>query len=354
MKHLTNCHGLGLLQCVYCRFGTNTRGVMSGHIADNHASRLPFCCERVSGKNTLVVSSSIESTNLILIQQKVRPQFFASPPDDQQALRNYSKIGDLGRNIMIQGIVTQEAVKVPNEAIHEPLEKQFALKFPNKQLTRPSLELKVKSPEAHPNYKPAQKVLYLFDKPPQKTWIIKPQLQASPLPAASSSATSAQATSSLTKSAPTASSTTTSLPITLLPTTPLPKILLPGSNNKLIKPIDRPTVDKTEAPKQLVKGSLAGDSKISTFFAIKAPPSIVKAQMLQPPKSSVSRQFKTVKPKLKQASPPKKVEEVQNPFQIDSVFSFSESSWKSFPGNEEESDDDDEDFDDTSDEFDLA
>lgn len=25
-KHLVNCHGFGLFQCVYCKYGTNTFG----------------------------------------------------------------------------------------------------------------------------------------------------------------------------------------------------------------------------------------------------------------------------------------------------------------------------------------
>lgn len=113
-KHLVQCHGFGLMQCVFCRFGTNTFEIMSSHIANNHPSRLPLFCERTEYKaplaseaqsyQTASAPSSIESTCLKHINQQVNAAYLLKAPSNEVALRNYGSIGQLGINVHIRGV----------------------------------------------------------------------------------------------------------------------------------------------------------------------------------------------------------------------------------------------------------
>lgn len=113
-KHLVQCHGFGLMQCVFCRFGTNTFEIMSSHIANEHPSRLPLFCERTEYKAPPAseaqsyqpppAPSSIESTCLKHINQQVGAAYLLKAPTNEVALRNYRNIGQLGINVHIRGV----------------------------------------------------------------------------------------------------------------------------------------------------------------------------------------------------------------------------------------------------------
>lgn len=111
LKHLVNCYGFGLYQCVYCRFGTNTFEIMSSHIANEHPSKMPMFCERSEYKEnpckSPVLPSSIESACLKHISQSVPHQYFFRPLISDVALRNYSNLGSLGNNIHIRGFTEE-------------------------------------------------------------------------------------------------------------------------------------------------------------------------------------------------------------------------------------------------------
>lgn len=55
-KHLINCHKLGLYQCLFCNFGTNTFETIVNHIGSNHPSKPPIYCERSSEESNEVQS----------------------------------------------------------------------------------------------------------------------------------------------------------------------------------------------------------------------------------------------------------------------------------------------------------
>lgn len=49
--HLVECHGYGLYQCVYCKYGTCEFQLIASHIAHKHPSNIPMFYERVQYKN---------------------------------------------------------------------------------------------------------------------------------------------------------------------------------------------------------------------------------------------------------------------------------------------------------------
>lgn len=114
-RHLVHCHGFGLFQCVYCRFGTNTFEIINNHIANEHPSKLPLFCERSEFKtsdlggemNGTPLASSIDSTCLKHINNHVSPPFLQKAPPNEVALRNVANIGNLGFNIKIRGFTDE-------------------------------------------------------------------------------------------------------------------------------------------------------------------------------------------------------------------------------------------------------
>lgn len=48
-NHL-KCHGLGLLHCVYCRFGTDETEALTNHISNDHPMEVPLFCERTAAR----------------------------------------------------------------------------------------------------------------------------------------------------------------------------------------------------------------------------------------------------------------------------------------------------------------
>ena len=52
-KHLTKCHGFGLYQCCFCKYGTNDVELMRSHLSDLHYDNLPFVCHRIASHNTV-------------------------------------------------------------------------------------------------------------------------------------------------------------------------------------------------------------------------------------------------------------------------------------------------------------
>lgn len=46
VDHFCSCHGFGLFQCVYCRFGANSFAVIDDHLVKCHSSRSAVFCER--------------------------------------------------------------------------------------------------------------------------------------------------------------------------------------------------------------------------------------------------------------------------------------------------------------------
>lgn len=151
-KHLFVCHGFGLFQCVYCRFGTNTFEIISSHIANQHPSCYPFFCERSENphgeKDTetdsaLHLPNSLESTCLKIISQKVNPLFIKAAPVDMHRLSNFKNVGQLGRNIYVRGTVeskmdceqdTQQLVNCPSTSL------QKVSKYPNNVFVRQTPE----------------------------------------------------------------------------------------------------------------------------------------------------------------------------------------------------------------------
>lgn len=121
-KHLVHCHGYGMNQCVYCRFGTNAPKIISQHIANEHPSMMPFFCERsersrsedlINGTPSKMLDpTSIESTRLQRISHSVIPQCFVDAPSDEIVMRNYSNIGDLGHSSPVQGIIGRQMSKI--------------------------------------------------------------------------------------------------------------------------------------------------------------------------------------------------------------------------------------------------
>jgi len=131
-NHLVNCHGFGLYQCVYCRFGTNTFGTISSHLANEHPSFLPLFCERTpykinnnaDPKSAVPLTSSIESTCLKHINQEVHRAVFVKQPTNDKLLKNSVNVGCLGEiiNTPRKICVAQE----PNKELPSPIFKVVA------------------------------------------------------------------------------------------------------------------------------------------------------------------------------------------------------------------------------------
>lgn len=106
-KHIVACHGLGLYQCVYCRFGTSTSDIMANHMANEHPSKLTFYCERSVRKGTEEIQvGDIAGTNLKQVKIPVENELYINAPINETALKNYNKVGALGQTIQIEGIVS--------------------------------------------------------------------------------------------------------------------------------------------------------------------------------------------------------------------------------------------------------
>ena len=91
LKHLIECHGFGLYQCVYCRFGTNTFDIITDHMANDHPSKVPMFCERAEIKNLenrYILPSSIDSTSLKHINQTVASLYLKNAPNNEILLKN--------------------------------------------------------------------------------------------------------------------------------------------------------------------------------------------------------------------------------------------------------------------------
>jgi Parkin co-regulated protein len=99
-NHLINCYHLGIYQCVYCRFGSNTFRIIKEHLADKHSSKMPLVCERTINplrKEILnTKSSSIDSVCIKHLKEAVNEdriiELFLNP----HILRNLSSMTKLG------------------------------------------------------------------------------------------------------------------------------------------------------------------------------------------------------------------------------------------------------------------
>lgn len=100
LKHLVNCHGFGLYQCIFCRFGTTAYETIKLHIANKHSSKLPFFCQRASKNEQECVASSIESTSLQSISQKVDSRCIRRAVFKELALKNLMNMKMLDSNIL--------------------------------------------------------------------------------------------------------------------------------------------------------------------------------------------------------------------------------------------------------------
>lgn len=92
-KHIMECHGYGLYQCIYCHFGTNTFEIITAHIADEHPSKMPMFCERSENHNLDLRGGvqkpwSIESTILKHINLNVSAMVLKHAPKDKVLLKN--------------------------------------------------------------------------------------------------------------------------------------------------------------------------------------------------------------------------------------------------------------------------
>jgi hypothetical protein len=104
MKHLINCHGYGLFQCVYCTYGTNTFAIISNHLANSHPSKLPVFCERTSKDADFFVDpSKISSISLKSIKQNIPQDIVLPVLSNLEDLDNSKNIGKIGININIAG-----------------------------------------------------------------------------------------------------------------------------------------------------------------------------------------------------------------------------------------------------------
>lgn len=114
-KHLTQCHGFGIYQCVYCRFGTNTFEMISSHLANQHPSSLPMFCKRSgiakesTGEQADAGNNSIDSTSLKRINQEVNPIFKKKAPSAGNRQTNLVSMGCLGPNVYVKGLTVNES-----------------------------------------------------------------------------------------------------------------------------------------------------------------------------------------------------------------------------------------------------
>jgi hypothetical protein len=151
-KHLVNCHGFGLFQCVYCRFGTNTFEIISSHIANEHPSKLPLFCERSEYKTMNFAEpphpSSIESTCLKHINQHVPSSVIVKPSIEHAALRNYSNMGCLGNNIHIRGFAEEAPVVAPVKTLLSAEEAPMLASYKPNHKEAPIMYVQPKNVEA--------------------------------------------------------------------------------------------------------------------------------------------------------------------------------------------------------------
>lgn len=106
-RHLINCHGFGLFQCVHCRFGTNTFEIMSNHLANDHPSKLAMFCERIAytpESGPPPPKSSIKSIRLKTVTGYIEPSWKIRPdaPENSEMMKNQRTAGILGPNIVVK------------------------------------------------------------------------------------------------------------------------------------------------------------------------------------------------------------------------------------------------------------
>ncbi|CAO1411514.1 unnamed protein product [Diamesa hyperborea] len=115
-KHLVNCHGFGLFQCVYCKYGTNTFEIINHHLTNKHPNKLPMFCERSQAQSsTQIPVSSIDSTCLKHINQVVNSNLIKKPSYSDAALLNHDKVGKLAHNLTIQKVCDYPVIHSQSE-----------------------------------------------------------------------------------------------------------------------------------------------------------------------------------------------------------------------------------------------
>ncbi|KAG5672865.1 hypothetical protein PVAND_002954 [Polypedilum vanderplanki] len=121
--HLTKCLMLGLYQCVYCIFGTNTFTKICDHVADLHSSKIPVFCERMKQDNHNEDIATIESLCIKHITQMVDVRIIHKSKFKDEDLKNEENVMHLGGNVKIQQ-VSNLFKKVKVSATKEPEKKK--------------------------------------------------------------------------------------------------------------------------------------------------------------------------------------------------------------------------------------
>lgn len=119
-EHYFSCYGFGMIQCVYCSFGTSTMQFIDDHLSTHHPSRSPYFAERLlstSVRNNPSISlSSIETLTIKLMSKKVE-NGLKHTVQDKELLFNANNIGNLSGEMAKKEEQSTPQIKLPSSSV---------------------------------------------------------------------------------------------------------------------------------------------------------------------------------------------------------------------------------------------